>query len=95
MSATEIEANAGDLAQIGSVLDEAGSTLFALADDLAVDPDAGSSTDEVADALTALSTVVAGLAQSIGGLAEATGAVSTDFTATDQGVGARFDEGRG
>lgn len=95
MSATEIEANAGDLAEIGNVLDEAGSTLYPLAGDLALDPDAGSSTDEVADALTALSTVVAALAQSIGGLAEATGAVGADFAATDQGVEARFDAGRG
>ena len=54
--------------------------------DLQATPDAGASSAEVADALTGLSSAVAALAQHIGSIAESTGAVSADFTGTDQAV---------
>lgn len=95
MPQPELEVHPEDLTQIADVLDTAGSALFARASDLQTTPDAGGSTDEVAKALTVLSTAVAALADHLGTLAESTGAVSALFTGTDQLVGGRFTEGQG
>ena len=95
MPQPELEVHPQDLAQIAAVLDTAGSGLFSHASDLQTTPDAGASTDEVARALTVLSTAVAALADHLGTLAESTGAVNTLFTGTDQFVGSRFTDGQG
>jgi hypothetical protein len=94
VSQPELEVHPDDLAQIADILDSAGSALFPHASELHDTPDAGSSTDEVASALTVLSTAVAGLADHLGALAESTGSVSGLFTGTDQHVGGRLDSGR-
>lgn len=91
----DIEVHARDLHDIAGVLDDAGGALFARAADLRLTPDAGASSGEVATALASLAGAVAGLAEHLGSLAEATRTVSADFTGTDQGVGGRFDHGRG
>lgn len=89
-SPSGLEVHHGDLQQIAGVLDGAGRTLHGHASDLEQAPDAGASSDEVAGALLALSSAVAGLADHIGSLAETTGAVDDDFAGTDHAIGNRM-----
>jgi uncharacterized protein YukE len=89
-SPTELAVDSADLQQIASILDGAGSALYGHASDLQATPDAGQSSDEVAKALLALSSAVAGLGQHIGTLAESTTAAAADFSSTDRAVGGAF-----
>ncbi len=87
---TDLEVHSADLQQIASTLDGAGSALYGHASDLEASPDAGQSSGEVAKALLALSSAVAGLGQHIGTLAESTTAADTDFSGTDGAIGGAF-----
>jgi hypothetical protein len=89
-SPTELAVDSADLQQIASILDGAGSTLYGHAADLEATPDAGQSSGEVAKALLALSSAVAGMGQHIGTLAESTTAAASDFSSTDGAVGGAF-----
>lgn len=94
-SPADLEVSSGDLQQIATVLDGAGSALYGHAADLEASPDAGESSDEVAKALISLSSAVAGLAQHIGSLSESTAAADTDFTGTDGAVGGAMTQRQG
>src|SRR4051794_5721222 len=90
MSSPDLEVHSADLQQIASVLDASGRALFGHASDLETSPDAGASSDEVAQALAGLSSAVAAVAQHLGALAESTGAADVDFSGTDGAVGGIF-----
>lgn len=80
-----MEVDSTTLATIAGYLDDAGAPLLGHASSLQTVPDAGASTGLVADAMTALSTAVAGLAGHIGELATGTGVAGTTYKTTDDG----------
>lgn len=85
-SPADLEVDPDDLRQISTVLDDAGRTLFGRAPDLEDPPDAGASSHEVAAAMAALASAVAGLAQHLGDLSTNTDLTGSDFSGTDQAV---------
>jgi ABC-type transporter Mla subunit MlaD len=94
VSRPDLEVHPADLQQIVDILDDAGSSVFGQASSLEATPDAGASSDEVATALAALSSAVAGVAQHIGTLADNTEGTSSDFTGTDQAIGGAMQQRR-
>lgn len=91
----DLEVHPDDLRRIRTTLDGAGRTLFGHAHDLDGGPDAGASTDEVGNALAALSSAVAGLAEHLGSLSERVGTAGADFGATDGAVSEAMQRQRG
>ncbi len=95
MGTPELEVHPDDLDQVVAVLTAAGAALHGHTSELSTSPDAGRSTGEVAKALAALSTAVAGMAEELGRVADSTGAASALILGTDGVVATRLDAGRG
>ncbi len=80
-----MEVDPATLTTIAGLLDDGGAPLLARASAMQTVPDAGASTELVADTMMALATVIAGLSGHIGDLAAGTGAASGGYTQTDVG----------
>lgn len=79
------------LTGVADDLDSAGSRLFGHRDDLQARPDAGRSSQEVADALAGLGAGLAGLAQHIGSMATSLHETAASYTRTDTTVHGHLD----
>ncbi len=82
-----IEVDPTALTTIAGMLDDTGAALLGHASALQTTPDAGASSELVADAVLTLATAVAGLSRHIGDLAASTGVASRTYVETDEGVG--------
>jgi uncharacterized protein YukE len=80
------------LAGLADDLDDAGRALSKHRDDLDVAPDAGRSSDETAQALAALASTVAGVAEHIGSISDALHDTVQTYEDADSGTDARFRE---